>query len=162
MKEFECKEISYKKIQEINEGTIIEIEKKEYRRCDTIYYSSVLKYRLFGIFFRNDFHILKQFMSCTNCFEKIDSYTNCINCNIVFDTVDLPFFLNSIYFTDRLKYNEYKILYNLNNLEESYRDQRHCLNNPFKQEIYEKALHPDKIKRILDLTDDLENLDDYI
>ena len=34
--------------------------------------------------------------------------------------------------------------------------------NQLKQEIYAEALHPDKIKRILDLTDDLAHLDNYI
>ena len=52
--------------------------------------------------------------------------------------------------------------YNLCVIEEYYRDQRHNLSNDNKQDIYAAALHPDKIQRILDLTDDLENLENYI
>jgi len=52
--------------------------------------------------------------------------------------------------------------YNLDNIYEVYRDQRYTIPSMLKQEIIAAALHPDKIERILDLTNDLENLENYI
>ena len=161
--EFKYSNTTYKIIEYTNEGgVLIELEKREYRKCEFFYYSSLIKYRLLGILFNNNFHMLKKYMNCTNCFEKIDSYNKCIHCNIEFNSLNTPFFLNSIYYTNLTTHNEYKKLYKLNHIEEIYRDQRTNLSNPFKQEIYEKALHPDKIQRILDITNDLENLENYI
>jgi len=61
------------------------------------------------------------------------------------------------------KYNNLRNKYNLNTINEYYYDQRRAMSKFLKMEIYEKALHPDRIEKILHLTGDhWLNLDTYI
>jgi plasmid maintenance system antidote protein VapI len=60
-------------------------------------------------------------------------------------------------------YKNLKKKYNLNTISEYYYDQRHKISRFLKEEIYAKALHPDRIEKILELSgDSWINLDDYI
>jgi len=141
---------------------LIEIQENEFRKDDHLYYSQIIKYRLLGYLLPNEEHILSKYFLCTSCFEKIENMEKCIICKKDFTKDDLPFFLNCNYFTQYKTYETYRKRYNLGVFEKFLRDQRTSMCNPMKEEIVMKAMHPDKIQRILDLTNDLENLDNYI
>jgi hypothetical protein len=65
--------------------------------------------------------------------------------------------------TGSVHYNRLRTKFNLGFQGEIYRDQKQTLCIPIKLEIYEKALHPDKISRILSLTNcSCGDLDKYI
>jgi len=158
---FYYRSFQYKTHINIGDFSLIEIQQKEYRKEQKLYYSNIKNYRLFGYLLKNNPHAMLDYIVCTGCFEKVTNYDTCTTCNKDFNE-DNSFFLNSVYFFSYTYYNELKEKYNLATIDEIYRDQRHNLCNPLKQEIYAAALHPDKIVRILELTNDLEHLDNYI
>ena len=141
---------------------LIEIQENEFRRESSIYYSRIIRYRLLGYLLPNEEHGLSNYFLCTSCFQRIESAEECSVCEINFSEKKTPFFLNYSYFTDDTTYKEYKKIYKLGIIEEYIRDQRTNLSNPLKEEIIMESMHPRRIQRVLDLTDDLENLEDYI
>jgi hypothetical protein len=149
-------------LRTIDDLSLIEVQENEFRRDDNIYYSRIVRYRLLGYLLPNKEHILNKYFLCTSCFQKVDNYKICAVCETNFEEKEKPFFLNCNYFTQFNLYNTYKNRYDLGIIEEFIRDQRSSICNPLKDEILMNALHPKRIQRILDLTDDLENLDNYI
>jgi len=147
---------------------LIEIQENEFRRDNmneplfTLYYSQITKYRLLGYLLPNKEHSLSDYFLCTSCFQKINNMDICNNCYTDFTKHDFPFFLNCSYFTQYTLYDKYKQKYDLGIFEKFSRDQRISMCNPMKKEIVKVAMHPNKIQRILDLTNDLENLENYI
>ena len=143
---------------------LIEIEEREFRKDDFLFYSQITKYRILGYLLDNSEHSLNKYFLCTSCFQQVDNYTKCSSCKMDFTKKNKkPFFLNCNYFTQYKLYNKYKDKYELGVFEEHLRDQRTKMCNPMKEEILMKALHPSKIQRILDITkDDWENLENYI
>jgi hypothetical protein len=144
---------------------LIEIQENEFRRESSIYYSRIIRYRLLGYLLPNEEHSLSNYFLCTSCFQRIkdiENYKECSICETNFEEKDKPFFLNYTYFTDDTTYKKYKKEYNLGIIEEHIRDQRTSMCAPLKEAIIMESMHPRRIQRILDLTDDLENLDNYI
>jgi hypothetical protein len=86
----------------------------------------------------------------------------CDSCNKEYTEDDYYFInLNNLFSSN--EYNLLKDKFNLGFVSEVYRDQKHSLCKPLKLEIFEKALHPDRIQKILDLTNcHWYDLDDYI
>lgn len=155
--------LQYRIVKKVNDLTLIEIKEREFRSSSKprLYYSRILKYRLLGYLLENNPHAMIDYISCTKCFEKVTNYDTCATCNSDLN-YENSFFLNCNYFFAHKYYSYLKKQHNLGIIEDICRDQRHNLCNNNKQDIYAAALHPDKIKRILDLTNDLENLDNYI
>ena len=141
---------------------LIEIQENEFRRDTSIYYSHIIRYRFLGYLLPNEDNILSAYFLCTSCFQRIENLEECSMCETIFSEKENPFFLNYSYFTDANTYKEYRKKYNLGIIEEFIRDQRTSLSNPLKEEIIMESMHPRRIQRVLDLTDDLENLEDYI
>ena len=154
-------------LKNIDDLTLLEVQENEFRRDNfqkenILYYSRIVKYRMLGYLLANEEHILNKYFLCTSCFQRISNYEICSTCDTRFDDKEKPFFLNCSYFTQYSLYNTYKNKYDLGILEEHVRDQRTSICNPLKQEIIMNALHPNRIQKILDLTNDLENIDKYI
>ena len=161
--EFHIKSIKYKNLGKYDNLDLIEVQENEYRKDDFLFYSQIIKYRLLGYLLPNNEHSLRNYFSCTGCFYKIDNYEKCNICELDFSKSKTPFFLNCNYFTQYKLYEKYRKKYELGIFEEFLRDQRTKICNPIKFQIIEKALHPNKIMRILELTNgDLENLENYI
>jgi len=162
---FHYKGIQYKVIKKEQSMMLIEVEEKEFRKESIkesmLYYSRIIRYRMLGYILENNQHAMLEYIVCTGCFIPIDNYMKCNNCNMSFNKPN-PFFLNCNLFLSSKHYNSKKNKFNLGIIDEIYRDQRQNMSNPLKQEIYAAALHPDKIVRILQLTNDLEHLDNYI
>jgi len=157
--------IKHKNLGKYDNLDLIEIQENEFRRESSIYYSRIIRYRLLGYLLPNEEHSLSNYFLCTSCFQRIESGENmdrCSLCEIIFSEKETPFFLNYSYFTDNSIYKKYKNKYELGVIEEFIRDQRTSLSNPLKEQIIMESMHPKRIQRILDLTNDLENLEDYI
>jgi len=155
----------HKNLGKYNNLDLIEIQENEFRRESSIYYSRIIRYRLLGYLLPNEEHSLSNYFLCTSCFQRIESAENinrCSLCEINFSEKETPFFLNYSYFTDNTIYKKYKKKYELGVIEEFIRDQRTSLCNPLKEAIIIESMHPRRIQRVLDLTNDLENLEDYI
>jgi hypothetical protein len=167
---FYYKSLQYKVLEKNNDLTLIQIKENEFRSCKektkdkkpTMYYSRIIKYKLYGYLLKKNPHAMLDYILCTRCFEKINNFDNCSNCTNDFNNCEYPFFLNSIYFFSNKYYTMLVKRYKLGVHEEHYRDQRNNMSNTMKQEIYAAALHPDKIQRIIDITNDFENIEDYI
>ena len=107
-------------------------------------------------------HAMKDYLVSTCCFNKIDNYYRCNVCNKDYPENN-PFFLNCNIFLSYKNYNRLAKRYGLGIYDEIYRDQRRSLSNPEKLEIYAAALHPDRIMKILELSNDIPwNIDKYI
>ena len=145
---YESMEIIIK--DKVNDMNIITIKHREHRKDNSMFFSRIVEYNQLGFIFNNSFHLLKKYMKCINCQFEFSNNKNC-------------FFLNSRNIMPTRKYNYLKNKYNLNTINEYYYDQRRAMNKFLKMEIYEKALHPDRIEKILDMTcDHWSNLDIYI
>ena len=108
---------------------------------------------LYSLFFSYD---------CTHCFKKMTNLHECDYCNKRYDEND-AYFINVNQLFSSVEYNRLKEKFDLGFKSEKYRDQRMSISNPMKQEIVEKALHPDRIDKILVLTNnDWRNLENYI
>ena len=160
--EFYIRCIKHKELGKYDNLDLIEVQENEFRKDDFLFYSQITKYRLMGYLLKNNEHSLNKYFICTSCFQQVNNYEKCNKCNTDFTKKKNPFFLNCNYFTQYKLYNKYKDKYKLGVFEEFLRDQRTKISSPMKEEIVMKALHPNKIQRILDLTNDLENLENYI
>ena len=147
---------------------LFQIKEREYRRADSLFYSRIYSTRIMGILSKNLLPFSLVFkLNCAKCFYNIDSNEKtclyCLTCNTKFQDVEYPYFINIREFLPQFLYEEIKDYYNLGEEEEFMRDQRTKICNPIKYEIIEKALHPDKIKHILQLTNnDFFNIYNYI
>jgi len=144
---------------------LFEIKEREFRRADSLFYSRIYTMRTMGILSKNLLPFSFVFrVNCSKCFYYIESdEKKCLTCNTKFQDVEYPYFININEFLPQFIYKEIKETYNLGTQEEFIRDQRTKICNPIKTEIIERALHPDKIQRILQLTNnDFLNIDNYI
>uniref|UniRef100_A0A6C0IJ76 Uncharacterized protein n=1 Tax=viral metagenome TaxID=1070528 RepID=A0A6C0IJ76_9ZZZZ len=142
---------------------LFDIKENEFRKDDNLYYSRIINYRVIGLLNKYDFIYKNIFtLNCSQCFQRLESYDICKTCEANLKYIEYPYFVNINQITGSLHYNRLRTKFNLGFQGEIYRDQRHSLCNPIKLEILEKALHPDKIAKILELTNDLENLENYI
>ena len=115
------------------------------------------------IFIEIQYNTLKKYMKCINCYSNYENDDTCVYCQFKFSKDKNCFFLNSRNIMPTKKYNNLRNKYNLNTINEYYYDQRRAMSKFLKMEIYEKALHPDRIEKILHLTGDhWLNLDTYI
>jgi hypothetical protein len=143
---------------------LFDIKESEFRKEKKLYYSRIINYRVIGLLYKYDFlhkHIYT--LHCSQCFQKLESFDICGICETELNEVEYPYFINVNQITGSVHYNRLRTKFNLGFQGEIYRDQKQSLCIPMKLEIYEKALHPDKISRILSLTNcNAEDLDDYI
>jgi len=152
-----------KKIRSNNNFYLFEIREKEFRRSDILYYSRILTYRIMGIL-QKDITLYSLFFpyECSNCFSRMISTSICDSCNKEYTEDDFYFININNLFSSNI-YNLLKDKYSLGFVSEVYRDQRTSMNNFMKEEIVKKALHPDRISKILDLSNDSWlNIDNYI
>ena len=143
---------------------LFDIRECEYRKDKFLYYSRILNYRVIGLLYKNDTQDYSADMiSCSQCFKKVETVDKCDSCGTVFSDYEYPYFINVNQIVGSLHYSRLKEKFNLGFHDEFYRDQKHSLCKPLKLEIFEKALHPDRIQKILDLTNcHWYDLDDYI
>ena len=146
-----------------NNFYLFEIKEYEYRKSDMLYYSRIITYRVMGILQKNmSLYSLFFPYDCSQCFNRMTNLQVCDNCNKHYDEDD-AYFINVNQLFSSNEYNRLKEKFDLGFKSEIYRDQRTSMSIPMKQEIVEKALHPDRIEKILLLTnDDWMNLEDYI
>lgn len=143
---------------------LFEIQENEFRKSNTIFYSRILKYRCLGLLENNIFpYSLIYSIQCSKCFNKMETYDICNFCKRICEEDKYPYFININQIIASAEYNRIKNKYNLGFHSEIYRDQKLIMCNPMKQEIFAKALHPDKIQRIFDITKCyFTDLDNYI
>jgi len=143
---------------------LFDIKENEFRKEKDLYYSRIINYRVIGLLYKYDFlykHIYT--LNCSQCFQKLESFNVCNTCKRDLRQVEYPYFVNVNQITGSVHYNRLRTKFNLGFQGEIYRDQKQSLCLPIKLEIYEKALHPDKISRILTLTNcHCGDLDKYI
>lgn len=161
METYESIEIEIK--QKINDMNLITITHREHRKDKTMFFSKIDIYNQIGYIFNNSFHLLKQYMRCINCYSNYDNDTQCKYCAYKYTESKACFFLNCRNILPLKLYKKLQKKHNLNSLYEAYYDQRHKMNISMKQEIVAKALHPDRIERVLRLTNcHWLDLDEYI
>jgi hypothetical protein len=161
MEHYETLEVEIK--DKINDMNLITITHREYRKDKTMFFSKISIYNQLGYIFNNSFHLLKQYMRCINCYSNYDNDTECTYCAYKYGNLIPCFFLNCRNILPFKLYNKLKRKHNLNTLYEAYYDQRHKMSISMKQEIVAKALHPERIEKILLLTNcHWLDLDDYI
>jgi hypothetical protein len=165
------KKTNFKNIK--NNFYLFEIKENEFRKSDMLYYSRIITYRVMGILQQN-MSLYSLFFSydCINCFSRMTNLNECDNCKKKYNDTnntnndtnnDTIYFINVNQLFGSLEYNRLKEKFNLGFTYEIYRDQRNNMCIPMKQEIIEKALHPDRIEKILKLTNDhWMNLENYI
>lgn len=135
----------------------------EHRKDENMFYSSNKMYKQMGYIFNNSFHLLKNYMKCINCHSNYENDKQCSYCKYKYTDYKNCFFLNSKNVLPRNEYNILKNLYNLDYIYNYYYDQRNSMSRFLKLEIIEKAFHPDRIEKILSLTNDnWFNLENYI
>ena len=163
MSSFEYENIDIKIQKRIKDMFIINIVLREYRKENSMFFSKLTSYNQMGYIFNNSFHLLKEYMKCINCYSNYENNEKCTYCNYTYSNDKNCFFLNCRHIIGPSKYSKLKIKYNLNTNTSYYYDQRHKMNTIMKQEIYAISLHPDRIEKILNLSNDSWiNLDDYI
>jgi hypothetical protein len=92
----------------------------------------------------------------------MSSLSKCDACEKDYSENDF-YFINMNNLFSLKEYFFLKKRFNLGFISEVYRDQRISMNNCMKEEIVQKALHPDRICKILELTNDhWSNIDNYI
>ena len=144
---------------------LFQIEESEYKRWDEIYYSSLKSYRIMGLLEKSFFPFFYIFpLYCSKCFTKLeDNYISCSHCKCNFEKDDIPYFININQFIPSVDFRNISEKYKLGFLPEYYSDQRNKLCNPIKEEITELALHPDRILKIVKLSNDSwVNINKYI
>lgn len=142
---------------------LINIIIQEYRKDETIFYSSNKMYTQMGYIFNNSFHLLKNYMKCINCYANYENDIKCKYCNYEYSENKHCFFLNIREILPSNIYSILKELYTLEYVYNYYYDQRHSMNRFLKEELAVNALHPDRIEKILKLTNDTWiNLDKYV
>jgi len=144
---------------------LFNIKENEFRKDKDLYYSRIINYRVIGLLYKYDFLYKNIYtLNCSQCFQKLEeSYDICKTCGTNLIDLEYPYFVNVNQITGSLHYNRLRTKFNLGFQDEIYRDQRHSLCDLMKLEIYEKALHPDKISRILRLTNcSFGEMDKYI
>lgn len=142
---------------------LFDIRECEYRKDKFLYYSRIINYRVIGLLYKNDTDYSADMISCSQCFKKVETVDKCNSCGTVFSDYEYPYFINVNQIVGSFHYSRLKEKFNLGFHDEFYRDQKHSLCKPLKLEIFEKALHPDRIQKILDLTNcHWYDLDDYI
>lgn len=157
--DFKILETSYKICGKIRTYDLIEVEVHEYRRNYPLYYSRIFRYKLLGYFFDKNPFNSSDCLNSVCCFSTMNKQFECIQCNKLSDKV----FLNCRIFLSYASFKKIEKKYNLGETEEFMRDQRVSLCNPIKEGIIELAMHPDRIMKILDLTNDhWANLYKYI
>ena len=159
--EYDKREILIK--EKINDMYIINIIVREFRKDDTMFFSKNSMYKQMGYIFNNSFHLLKNYMKCINCYSNYENDDKCKYCNYKYDIDKNCFFLNIRNIVPSSEYVILKNVYDLDYVYEYYNDQRYNINNFMKEELFSKALHPDRIEKIFKLTNDhWGNLDKYI
>ena len=71
---FYYRSLQYRSILTVTDLTLIEVQEKEYRKENKLYYSSIKIYRLFGYLLENNPHAMLDYIQCTGCFEKANNY----------------------------------------------------------------------------------------
>jgi hypothetical protein len=161
--EFDYQSIEIVVKDKINHMNIIQLTNREYRRSNDMFFSRLSTYNQLGYIFNNSFHLLKKYMKCINCYSNYENDSECKYCGYEYSESKMCFFLNCRNIMPSNTYKNLKKKYNLNTISEYYYDQRHKISRFLKEEIYAKALHPDRIEKILELSgDSWINLDDYI
>ena len=149
--------------KKISDMFLVNIVITEHRKDKSMFYSKNSMYKQMGYIFNNSFHLLKNYMKCINCYANYENDIKCNYCNYKYSENKNCFFLNCRNILPSYDYNILKSLYDLDYVYNYYYDQRHKMSTIMKQEIYAISLHPDRIEKILLLTNDSWiNLDDYI
>jgi hypothetical protein len=149
--------------EKINDMNLINLIHREYRKDDMMFFSRITEYNQLGFIFNNSFHLLKKYMKCINCYSNYENDYQCPYCNYEFSENKNSFFLNCRNIMPTRTYNNLRIKYNLNTINEYYYDQRRIINRFLKEEIIASALHPDRIEKIIYLSGDTcFNIDKYI
>lgn len=142
---------------------LINITICEYRKDNDMFYSSNKMYKQMGYIFNNSFHLLKNYMKCINCYANYENDNKCKYCNYEYSENKNCFFLNIRHIVPTKNYVILKKLYDLDYVYKYYYDQRFSMNRFLKEEIITNALHPDRIEKILTLTNDSwKNVHNYI
>lgn len=159
--EYDKKEILIQ--EKINDMYIINIITREFRKENTMFFSKISMYKQMGYIFNNSFHILKNYMKCINCYSNYENDDKCNYCDFKYSNNKNCFFLNIRHVIPSKEYIIIKNLFNLDYIYNYYNDQRFNMDIFMKQEIISNALHPDRIEKILKLTnDEWYNLEKYI
>ena len=146
-----------------NNMNLIKVVHREHKKDKKMFFSRISEYNQIGFIFNNSFHLLKQYMKCINCYSNYENNEKCNFCNYEYSDSKPCFFLNCRNIMPTKAYNNLRRRYNLNTISEQYYDQRHAMSRFLKMEIYEKALHPDRIEKILAISNDSWlNIDKYI
>jgi len=147
----------------VNEMNLVRLKHMEHRKDNSMFFSKITEYNQLGFIFNNSFHLLKEYMKCINCYSNYKNNDICESCGYEYSEYKKSFFLNCKNIFPSNVYNNFKKKYNLDHMHEYYYDQRHMMSKFLKMEIYEKALHPDRIEKIIKLSgDSWFNLDKYI
>lgn len=143
---------------------LFDISECEYRKDNYLYYSRIINYRVIGLLYKNDSVDRNiNMLSCSQCFQKVETVDKCNSCETIFSNSEYPYFVNVNQIVGSPHYSRLKKKFNLGLHDEYYRDQKHSLCKPLKLEIFQKALHPDRIEKIFELTNcHWYELDDYI
>ena len=144
--------------------SMVDVEIREFRKDTQIYYSSLKRLRKAGVYIDNNIDIIfEPYLQCENCYTQIDNFNMCLLCSLDFTRKDNNFFLPLYYLIPLEYYNIIKSKYKLGLYEEFYRDQRTNVCTPFKQELLEYVMHPDKIEKLLKVYKiHWRDLDNYI
>lgn len=143
---------------------LFDIKENEFRKEKDLYYSRIINYRIIGLLYKYDFLYKNIYtLNCSQCFQRLESFDICKTCETDLRELEYSYFVNVNQITGSVHYNRLRTKFNLGFQGEIYRDQKQTLCIPMRLEIYEKALHPDKISRILSLTNcNCGDLDKYI
>lgn len=146
-----------------NNMNLIKVVHREHRKDNEMFFSRICEYNQLGFIFNNSFHLLKKYMKCINCYSNYENDDKCNFCKYEYSELNPCFFLNCRNIMPSKTYNNLRKKYNLNTISEYYYDQRNIMNKFMKEEIIANALHPDRIEKILSMTNDKwENIDNYI
>jgi hypothetical protein len=161
--EFRYESINIQIKQKINDMNLITIIHREHRKDSTMFFSKIDIYNQIGYIFNNSFHLLKQYMKCINCYSNYDNDIECKYCAYKYSESKPCFFLNCRNILPFKIYKKLQKKHNLNTLYEAYYDQRYVMHIGMKEEIIARALHPNRIEKILALTNDSwMNINKYI
>lgn len=157
--EFEIFSVSYKILKKVNDLQLIEVQENSYKRSYPIYYSRIFRYRLLGYLMDETPFTKPDYLNSTCCFDIMNEQFICNKCNKKSSGI----FINCRIFFSHNYYKKLEKKYNIDFTEEFIRDQKRGLSDPEKEEIIANALCPERVMKILRLSNDhWTNISKYI
>ena len=93
---------------------LFDIRECEYRKDKFLYYSRILNYRVIGLLYKNDTQDYSADMiSCSQCFQKVETVNKCNSCGTVFSDYEYPYFMNVNQIVGSSHYSRLKEKFNL-------------------------------------------------